>query len=128
MADEKVTPDSAFSPAPAGKTIAQTASAATTTPPAVAAAAPTQPAAAAAPPAAVRRAGAKGGIALQIEEEEAPGGFVAAMHGIFKTSPSWLTSMVVHIVMLLVLGLLTFDPKLENVTKILTVSPVDESE
>jgi hypothetical protein len=65
--------------------------------------------------------------ALMIDEED-EGGFMAAMHTMVRTTPSWLTSMVVHVVALLVLGLITVPRISDDQFNDLVVDSVDPGE
>jgi hypothetical protein len=110
--------------APAGQAVAQQAAA-----PAAAtkATAPAAPAAAAAP-AAVNRAAAPAQSPPQfVIEEEEPGAFVAVLRGFIKASPAWLTSMVVHAAVLLLLALVTIGPPPQKVISELIANTFDEN-
>jgi len=54
-----------------------------------------------------------------------PGVFNAWLHDFLRESPSWLTSMVVHMIMLLVFALLVYEDKPQDTARQLVVAPGD---
>ena len=70
---------------------------------------------------AAKRAAVTGTIAI---EERRPGGrFGRAIHGLLRQTPSWLVSMVVHVVVLLLLALMTLPPPVVEDARQLVVAP-----
>ena len=45
---------------------------------------------------------------------------------LFMAMPAWAVSMVVHAIVLLVLGILTFGPDVERIKNIITAAPVTD--
>jgi hypothetical protein len=118
--------------APAQKTATAVAAATATTPPAaIPPAAKPVPgaAAAAAPPKAVPVGGAAQPAdgAGEAPPDE-PGGFGAAVGGLMRSTPSWLTSMVVHIVILLVMGLMTYPRQVKETLASLVANASEDAE
>ena len=69
-------------------------------------------------------AGAAG--AVQIDVGRSPGWFGPWLRTVIRLTPSWLVSMVVHVVVILVLALLTLPPPILDETGELVVAPDEE--
>jgi len=63
---------------------------------------------------------------VQIEVERPPGWFGPWLRSLIRQTPSWLVSMVVHVVVILVLALLTLPPPILDETGELVVAPDEE--
>src|SRR5687768_13281669 len=67
-----------------------------------------------------------GGVREELEELEQQGTIAHFLRGLFKSSPAWLTSMLVHLVALLLLALLLVPTQPAQIISDLIANTVDE--
>ncbi|NQU24273.1 MAG: terpene cyclase/mutase family protein, partial [Candidatus Nealsonbacteria bacterium] len=68
----------------------------------------------------------KVGVRKEMEEREEMGGFTMWMQGALTTTPSWLVSMVFHLIVLLVLGLCHMKGGLDEDQRLVSAPPKEE--
>jgi hypothetical protein len=69
------------------------------------------------------RKGTQPGGAVKIEEPLPPGALARVIHVLIRQTPSWLVSMVVHVVVLLVLALVSLPPPTLEEARRLVITP-----